>query len=109
MSFEVTLTQAVTTSNATLGSAVPAGQVWKVVAVNLQHAAAGVAKNVALAVGTTATAANIKKRYNMEAAKSPPTDYPNIVMVATEQLNIVTDAGTSEAIMTVTIRKELIA
>jgi hypothetical protein len=107
--FEVTLSQAVTTSNATFGSAVPAGQVWKVVAVSLQHTAAGVAKNVALAIGTTATAANIKKRYNMELGKSPPTDFPNLVLQATEQLNIVTDAGTSEAIMTVTIRKELIA
>lgn len=107
--FEVTISQAVTTSNAALGAAVPAGQVWKVVAVSVQHAAAGVAKNVALAIGTTATAANIKKRYNMDAGKSPPTDFPNIVMVAADQLNVVTDAGTSEAIITVTIRKELIA
>lgn len=101
--------QAVTTTNATLGIAVPTGQIWRVHAVNIQHGAAGVAKNIALAVGTTATAANIKKRYNLALGVSPPTDYPAIVMVAGEQLNVVTDLGTSEAIISVTVAKDLIA
>lgn len=101
--------QAVTTTNATLGAAVPTGQIWRVHAVNIQHTAAGVAKNIALAIGTTATAANVKKRYNLAAGVSPPPDYPSLVLVAGEQLNVITDAGTSEAVISVTVAKDLIA
>lgn len=101
--------QLVTTSNATLGGAVPSGQIWRIVAVNLQQPTGSAAKNIALALGTTATAANIKRRYTLGAGlQSPYPDVPNIAMVAGDQVNIISDAGTNEAVMSITVSKELV-
>jgi len=102
--------QAVTTSNATLGVAVPTGQIWTIIAVNLQQPSTGDAKTVSLALGTTATAANVKRRYSVPAGVyNMPTDFPNIAMVAGEQVNVIGDGTTAQAVLSVTVRKELIA
>lgn len=98
--------QAVTTSNATLGSAVPTGQIWVVEAVNIQQPTGSAAKVISMAIGTTATAANIKRRYSVAAGLAQAQDYPRIALVAGEQLNVICDAGTGEAVMTVTVRKQ---
>ncbi len=101
--------QAVTTTNATLGVAVPAGQIWRVTAVNLQQPTGSDAKTVSLAIGTTATAGNVKRRYSLAAGLSSAQDFPNIAMVAGEQLNVVGDGTTAQAIITITVAKDLIA
>lgn len=101
--------QAVTTTNATLGSAVPTGQIWRVVAVNIQQPAGSVAKTISLAIGTTATAGNVKRRYSLSAGVATAQDFPNLALVAADQLNVVADTGTSEAVITVTVAKDLVA
>jgi hypothetical protein len=110
MSLIVSLaSQAVTTSNATLGTAVPTGQLWRVRAVNIQQPTGAAAKNIALAVGTTATAANVKRRYALPSGLQTAQDFPDLMLAAGEQLNVVTDAGTTEAVISVTVIKDLIA
>jgi hypothetical protein len=100
---------AVTTTNATLGVAVPTGQIWRILAVNLQQPAASDAKDIYLAIGTTATAANIKRRYSLAAGLATAQDFPNIAMVAGEQVNVVGTGTTAQAVITVTVAKDLIA
>lgn len=100
--------QAVTTSNATLGIAVPTGQIWRIVAVNIQQPAASDAKTVSLALGTTATAANVKRRYSLASGLSSAQDFPNIAMVAGDQVNVIADGTTAQAVCTVTVAKDLI-
>lgn len=102
-------TQAVTTSNATLGVAVPTGQLWRVIAVNLQQPVGSDAKTVSLAIGTTATAANVKRRYSLAAGLATAQDFPNLALVAGEQLNVIGDGTTAQAVITVTVAKELVA
>jgi hypothetical protein len=101
--------QLVTTTNATLGIAVPPGQIWRVRAVNIQQPAGSAAKNIALAFGTTATAANVKRRYPLLSGLQTAQDFPDLIMVATDQVNVITDAGTNEAVISVTVIKELIS
>lgn len=101
--------QAVTTSNATLGSAVPSGQIWRIVAVNIQQPTGSDAKTISLALGTTATAANVKRRYPLGAGLQTSQDFPNIAMVAGDQVNVIGDGTTAQAVMTVTVAKELVA
>jgi hypothetical protein len=101
--------QAVTTSNATLGIAVPAGQIWRILAVNVQQPTGSDAKEVALAIGTTATAANIKRRYSLGSGFATAQDFPNIAMVAGEQVNVLGTGTTAQAVITVTVAKDLIA
>lgn len=99
--------QAVTTSNATLGIAVPAGQLWTIVAVNIQQPTTADAKQVRLALGTTATPANVKREYTLATGSQNPQDFPQIVMNAADQVNIIQIGGTTaQAIMTVTVVKE---
>jgi hypothetical protein len=110
MGFKTILgSQAVTTSNATLGSAVPTGQIWRIVAVNLQQPATADAKTVALAIGTTATAANVKRRYSLTGGLATAQDFPDIPMVAGDQVNVVGDGTTAQAVITVTVEKELVS
>lgn len=101
--------QAATTSNATLGIAVPTGQIWRITAVNIQQPAASDAKTVSLGIGTTATAANVKRRYPLAAGLASAQDFPNLAMVAGDQVNIIADGTTAQAIVTITVSKELIA
>lgn len=101
--------QSVTTSNATFGSAVPTGQLWRLRAVNWQQPSVGTAKVISLAIGTTATAGNIKRRYSLASGVQNGQDFPDIVLVAGEQLNIVCDTDTGVAILSATVIKELIA
>jgi hypothetical protein len=101
--------QLVTTTNATFGIAVPTGQIWRLRAVNIQQAVSGVAKTILLALGTTATAANVKLRYGMLLGQLKVQDFPDIVMVAGDQLNVITDLGTNEAVLSCTVLKDLIA
>lgn len=110
MSFITALgSQAVTTANATLGIAVPTGQVWRITAVNVQQPAAGDAKVVQLAIGTTATAVNIKRSYSLAAGVAVAQDFPQLVMVAADQVNVVQVGGTTaQAVITVTVAKDLI-
>ncbi len=100
--------QLVTTSNATLGIAVPTGQIWRLRAVNIQQASSGVAKTILLALGITSTALNVKLRYPMLLGQTKVQDFPDIMMVAADQLNVITDLGTNEAVLSVTVYKELI-
>ena len=100
--------QLVTTSNATLGIAVPTGQIWRITAVNIQQPS-GAAKVIALAIGTTATAVNVKRKYPLGGGQQTAQDFPGLVMVAGDQVNVITDAGTNEAVMSVTVAKDLIA
>lgn len=100
--------QAVTTTNATLGSAVPSGQIWRIVAVNIQQPAGSDAKTIALALGTTATAVNVKRRYSLTAGLAQAQDFPNIAMVAGDQVNVIGDGTTAQAVITVTVAKDLI-
>lgn len=101
--------QLVTTANATLGIAVPTGQIWRIRAVNIQQAVTGVAKTILLALGTTATAANVKLRYGLLLGQLKAQDFPDLVMVAGDQLNVISDLGTNEALLSVTVAKDLIA
>lgn len=101
--------QAVTTANATLGAAVPTGQVWRIIAVNVQQPTGSDAKEVALAIGTTATAANNKRRYPLAAGSATAQDFPNIAMVAGEQVNVIGTGTTAQAVISVTVAKDLIA
>lgn len=100
--------QLVTTSNATLGGVVPAGQIWRVRAVNIQQPAGSAAKNIALAIGTTATAANVKRRYALASGLQGAQDFPDLVMVAGDQVNVITNLGTNEAVCSVTVIKKLV-
>lgn len=101
--------QFVTTSNATLGIAVPTGQLWRIRAVNIQQPVTGVAKTILLALGTTATAVNVKLRYSLVLGQIKVQDFPDLMMVAGDQLNVITDLGTNEAVLSVTVIKGLIA
>lgn len=101
--------QAATTSNATLGSAVPAGQVWCITAVNIQQPTGSDAKTVSLALGATTTAGNVKRRYSLAAGLASAQDFPGIAMVAGDQVNIIADGTTAQAVVTVTVAKDLVA
>ncbi len=101
--------QAVTTSNATLGVAVPTGQIWRILAVNVQQPTGSDAKEIALAIGTTATAANIRRRYPLAAGSANAQDFPNIAMVAGDQVNVIGTGTTAQAVIAVTVAKDLIA
>ena len=100
---------AVTTTNATLGSAVPAGQLWRVRAVNIQQPSAGLAKKIAIGFGNTTTAGNVKRRYDVSAGQQNLQDFPDLVMAAGDQINMACDTDTGVAIVSVTVIKELIA
>ncbi len=101
--------QAVTTTNATLGIAVPTGQVWRILAVNVQQPTGSDAKTVSLAIGTTATAANVKRRYSLASGLATAQAFPNIGMVAGDQINVIGDGTTAQAVISVTVAKDLIA
>lgn len=101
--------QLVTTSNATLGIAVPTGQIWRLRAINIQQTSAAVAKAILVAFGTTATAVNVKLRYQLTLGQTKAQDFPDLVMVAGDQINVITDLGTNEAVLSATVLKELIA
>lgn len=99
--------QTVTTSNATLGAAVPTGMTVRLTSVTIQQPAAGVAKVISLAIGTTATPANIIRTYTIAAGALNFVEYPNIVLTAGQQLNVVTSLGTTEAVITASGLKDL--
>jgi hypothetical protein len=112
MSLIVSLgSQALTTSNAALGVAVPTGQVWRVVAVNIQQPTGSDAKTgILLAVGTTATAVNVKRNYSLASGQATTQDFPQLALVAGEQINVVQSTGTTaQAVISVTVAKDLIA
>lgn len=80
--------------------AVPAGEVWVLYSVTLSQVAASAANNVSLAVGgTSLTAANVRRIYQLAAGiQSPAPDYPMIAVAAGSSLNIsssVTANGTN--------------
>ncbi len=74
--------QAVTTTNATLGGVVPSGQLWRIRAVNIQQPAGSAAKAIAFAFGTTATPVNVKQRYPLLSGLQTAQDFPDLVMTA---------------------------
>jgi hypothetical protein len=101
--------QAATTANATFGVAVPTGQIWRIVAINVQQPAASDAKVISIAIGTTATAANVKRQYSLAAGVATAQEFPNIVLVAADQVNIIATGTTAQAVVTITVAKDLIA
>lgn len=111
MSFPLRLgPQAVTTANATLGAAIPAGQVARVVQVKVTQPAGSDAKTVVLAIGTTATPANIVGNYALAAGVQNVLESPSIPLAAADQLNITQVGGTTaQAVIEVGIAKDLIA
>ncbi len=111
MSFPLRLgPQAVTTANATLGAAIPAGQVARVKQIKITQPAAGDAKVVVVAIGTTATAANIVGQYTLIAGVQNVFEAPNIPLAAGEQINITQVGGTTAtAVIEIGIDKDLIA
>lgn len=80
---------------------VTAGQVWEITAITITHAAAGVAKNVAIGFGTTATAANVKWNQAFAAGVANTAFYPGWSLQPAATLNVVASAGANEAVITV--------
>lgn len=111
MSFPLRLgPQAVTTSNATLGAAIPAGQVAKLKQIKITQPATGDAKVVVVAIGTTATAANIIGQFTLAAGVQNVAEFPGIPMAAGDQVNVTQVGGTTaQAVIEVGIDKDLIA
>lgn len=101
--------QVVTTANATFGVAIPAGQVARLKEVKITQPAAGLAKTVTLAIGTTATAANIIGQYVLIGGVQNVLEFPNIPMAAGEQLNVICSADTAVAIIEAGLDFDLIA
>lgn len=94
-------TSLVTTGDVALISAIPAGQVWEITAITITQPSTGAAKNVAIGIGTTATAANVKWNQAVTAGVFATAFYPGWALTATQTLNIVASAGTNEAVITV--------
>lgn len=111
MSFPLRLgPQAVTTANATLGAAIPAGQVAKLKQIKITQPAGSDAKTVVVAIGTTATAANIVGQFVLVAGVQNVAEFPAIPMAAGDQVNITQVGGTTaQAVIEVGVDKDLIA
>lgn len=111
MSFPLRLgPQAVTTANATLGAAIATGQVARIMQVKITQPAAGDAKVVVLAIGTTATAANIIGQYTLVAGVQNIIEFPGIPLAAADQINVTQVGGTTAtAVIEVGLAKDLIA
>lgn len=91
--------QSVTTSNATVGAAVPTGMTVKVNSITLQQPPTGDAKRVDLAIGTAATAANVVRSYVIPTGAFNFSEAPGIVLAAGEQLNVIQVGGTTAQVV----------
>lgn len=112
MSFPLRLgPQAVTTANATLGAAIPTGQVARITQIKVTQPAGADAKTVVVAIGTTATAANIIAQIVLAAGVQNVADPGyNIPMAAGDQINVTQVGGTTaQAVIEVGLAKDLIA
>lgn len=87
--------QAVTTTTATFGAAVPAGQVGKLKQVKITQAGSGDAKVITLSIGTPASATNTIGVYNLVAGVNNILEFPAITLVAAEQLSVIQTGGTT--------------
>ncbi len=102
--------QAVTTANATFGAALPAGQTARLTQVKITQTGAHDAKVIVLAIGTTATAANVIGQYSLAAGVANVLEFPGIPIVAGEQLNVTQVGGTTaQAIIEAGLAVDLIA
>ncbi len=111
MSFPLRLgPQAVTTSNATLGAAIPTGQVARLRQIKITQPAGSDAKTVIVAIGTTATAANVIGQYTLVTGLNNVLEMPNIPMAAGDQINVIQSGGTTaQAVIEAGLEKDLIA
>lgn len=90
---------AITNANVALGSAVPAGQAFKIATLLIQQPAGSVSKTIKVAIGTTATAANVVRTILLAAGLVNYTEAPGLVVKAGEQINVICDLGTTEAVI----------
>lgn len=100
---------AITTSNVALGSAVPTGQTFTIRSLLIQQAAAGDAKEILVAIGTTATAANVVRRITFVAGVQNYLEFPEIVLRAGEQINVIGTGTTAQAVIEMNGYRDLAA
>lgn len=87
--------QAVTTSTATFGAAVPTGQAARIQQIKITQAASGDAKVITLSIGTPASATNTIGVYNLAAGVANILETPYVPMAAGEQLSVIQTGGTT--------------
>ncbi len=98
----------VTTTDAAVIT-VPASQLWEVRSITIAQPAAAVLKTWSLGRGTTATAANVKAARSLAAGLYSEVIFIPLALVATQTLNMVVSAGTTELTYTVQGYKKLLA
>src|SRR6185503_9749470 len=80
---------------------VTAGQVWEITAITITHPSTGLAKNIAIGFGTTATAANVKWNQAFAAGVQSTAFYPGWSLQPAATLNVVSSADANIAIIVV--------
>lgn len=109
MSLNIRLAKAtITTSNVAIFTNVT-GQVTKIASITIQQPTTAGSKIVQIGIGTTGTPANVVLSYTIAAGQQKIVDFPNLVLSGTETLDVVSSAGTTEAVITVNGVKDLVA
>lgn len=109
MSQPLILASGTINTTTTVAFTVPAGQIWEITSITVQHPAAGLAKVITVGFGTQATPANVKYNWTFAAAQQKDVFYPGWARLPTETLDFISSADANVAVYVVTGFKHVTA